>query len=372
MVTRPRPARASAVALLADMPGTGQFGPAAAHRFSLRGRHAGERFGGFLDFAARQLDEGRKVVALYPSWRAEPALRAVRFARGGLRTDHIAAVGLPLAPLPLSVVADQLAYLAPFLAPGLVPALSAELPRRMLAGAWLRSVGGLAHPSATLRQHLASHVPGTAFLACCAPTPQIRRIRGSDGDLLPYLPDAPVALLTSAPDATATGPFDQAVAAHLGAVRSGAVPAQPLGRAYWRSADYVEFAAFSAHPGALTRAVDAVRAGVCTWCREPVAAERCPFCGAPARGTPAPGAASPAADSAVPPPRPPSVPPADGLRAVDPPVADPDPSAVPRPRAAPFGPPPPAALPMAPNGRRGAHPLTAPADPRPRAAPPVP
>ncbi|MFC7744596.1 hypothetical protein ACFQXA_32045 [Nocardiopsis composta] len=74
-------ARPCTVALLADAPPTGRVGDARARRFPLTGRTEGERASAFVEFAAAELEAGRKVVAVHPDWRSEPAFRAVRFAR---------------------------------------------------------------------------------------------------------------------------------------------------------------------------------------------------------------------------------------------------------------------------------------------------
>lgn len=275
------PRSATTVALLADIPSTGHVGEAGARRFALRGEGIGERSAAFVAFARQETEAGRKVVALYPAWRPSDAERAVNFARGAMRTDHIAGIGVDLSPLALSLVADQLAYLAPYLPPGMVAALCDELPRHLLAGAWLRSVSGLSTIPTSLRQHVGSYAPAVSFLAYCAPTRQVGRMRPSDvAGSLPFRPVQPVQLLYSTPDPGITGPFDDNLPQAVQPVATRALPAQPLGPEYWGTAKYVEFVALSAHPQALAYAAGSLRASACSWCGEPMSARHCPFCSA--------------------------------------------------------------------------------------------
>ena len=273
------PRSATAVALLADVPSTGHVGEARAQRFTMHGDGIGERSAAFVAFARQQLAADRKVVALYPAWRRDDAQRAVNFARGALRTDHIAGVPMDLAPLALSLVADQLAYLAPYLPPGMVAALSVELPRHLLAGAWLRTVSGLETIPTSVRQHMGSYAPAVSFLAYCAPAPRVERLRPAEvARRLPFRPVQPVQLLYSTPDPSLTRVFDDNLPQAIQPVATRSLPAQPLGPAYWGTAKYVEFVALSAHPQALAYAAGAVRASVCSWCGEPMAGSPCPFC----------------------------------------------------------------------------------------------
>ncbi|WP_223830548.1 hypothetical protein [Nocardiopsis quinghaiensis] len=301
-MSRALPRSATTVALLADIPSTGHVGEAGARRFAMRGEGIGERSAAFVAFARAETNAGRKVVALYPAWRSSDAERAVNFARGAMRTDHIAGIGVDLSPLALSLVADQLAYLAPYLPPGMVAALCDELPRHLLAGAWLKTVSGLSTIPTSMRQHVGSYAPTVSFLAYCAPTRQVGRMRPADvaGDL-PFRPVQPVQLLCSTPDPGITGVFDDHLPQAVQPVATRTLPAQPLGPAYWGTTRYVEFVALSAHPQALAYAASSIRASSCSWCGEPVSARYCPFCSAnaarasarPPTPRPAPGHGGP-------------------------------------------------------------------------------
>jgi len=376
-------ARPCTVALLADAPPTGRVGDARARRFPLTGRTEGERASAFVEFAAAELEAGRKVVAVHPDWRSEPAFRAVRFARARGLTDGIAPVGLALPPLALSFLADQLAYLARFLPPGAVAAMAGELPHHMFAGACLHRVGGLSAPPASLAQHAGSFLPGSAFIAVCAPVRRVLTLRpGELAEDLPALPGAPLRVVSAAPDGKASPVFTDDLLPVLRPHSTDGAPEQPLAAEYWGSRRFTEFVAFSAHPEALTYAARTVRTVPCRWCGEHTAEPRCAFCGrtghrVPPREPPLGGPPS-LRLSPVPAPRtspedgpsPLTVPtgplsaeerpaPAEPLLPLSrsaPPLREPA-----APRTGPGGwlePPP--GLPMAPNGRRGAHPIAAP------------
>lgn len=306
-MSRALPRSATAVALLADIPSTGHVGEVRAQRFAMHGDGIGERSAAFVAFAREQIRADRKVVALYPTWQGQDARRAVNFARGATRSDHIAGIGVDLSPLALSLVADQLAYLAPYLPSGMLAALSDELPRHLLAGAWLRSVSGLTTVPTSMRQNMGSYAPSVSFLAYCAPTRHVERMRPHElARSLPFRPVQPVQLLCSVPDPTVTGVFDENMPQAIQPVATRTLPAQPLGPVYWGTNKYVEFVALSAHPQALAYAASSLRAATCAWCDEPLAAKPCPFCASNAtRAVPSRSATAPPAPAS---PSPPSAP----------------------------------------------------------------
>ncbi|GAA2003008.1 hypothetical protein GCM10009799_32670 [Nocardiopsis rhodophaea] len=435
-----RTGRTATVALLADIPTTGQLGDTCARRFALPGdsrRMFSPKATGtvsldtsaeFIDFATDRVGAGQKVIALYPAWRAETAERTIHFARGALRTDHIAAVSLDLSPLAVSLLADQLAYLAPYLSAGVTAAMASELPKHMLAGAWLRSVGSLATLPTSVSQHLGSYVPGVAFMAYCAPEQRVIQVRhGADlAENIPHHPREPVQLLYTVPESLRTTFLDDQLLPALNPDRSLPLPPQQLAAEYWGTPAHIEFVAFSAHPRALSDSLTELVSTLCTWCRERITTRVCPFCHAanrPPRREPRPtalrvphprrhgvevsasGAASNAYDPAhtseepeqrtrlepsplpaCPPPDAPSEPvPAslgdrmDAIRLRARESQAPLPSLSERlpdpPESAPATHPqnhsdqairhriPPSALPMAPNGHRGSHPLNADSEP---------
>lgn len=278
-MSRALPRSATTIALLADVPSTGHLGGTQARRFPLSGQDLGERSAAFVDFALERVSAGEKVIALYPRWRDKPAERAIAFARGALRTDHIAGVPMDHPPLALSLIADQLAYLAPYLPAGVVAALCEELPRHLLAGAWLKTVSNLSTLPTSVRQHLGSYAPGVSFLAYSAPVRRVGRLRPDRlAQTLPFRPVDPVQLLYSTPDPAISTVFDTHLPPVIQPVAARALPAQPLGPRYWGTSKYVEFVALSAHPQALAYAANSIRPSECGWCAEPLTAPVCPFC----------------------------------------------------------------------------------------------
>ncbi|MFC4560708.1 hypothetical protein ACFO4E_02430 [Nocardiopsis mangrovi] len=275
----PRPV--SAVALLADIPSTGLLGGTTAQRFTLTGDDLATQSEGFLDFARHHIDQGRRVVALYPKWHAQRPQRAIAFARGALQTDRIGQVALDISPLALSLLADQLAYLSPYVPAGVTASLANELPQHFLAGAWMKSVRNLSTVPITFKQHLGSYVPGTTFLAFCAPVKRVGRVRKSDpAPNIPGRPMEPIQILVARPNDQSIDEFNEQFTPALRPVSLNALPEQPLGTTYWGARKYVEFVAFSAHPQALGNTVRTVRPSTCSWCRELVSGLHCPFCGA--------------------------------------------------------------------------------------------
>ncbi|WP_201776694.1 hypothetical protein [Allosalinactinospora lopnorensis] len=289
-MTSPPSRPANVVALLADVPSTGLLGEYQAQRFPLRGNNLAERSTEFVAFAQHHIGQGRRVIALYPRWHADAAQRAVAFARGSLQTDHIGQVGIDLAPLALSLIADQLAYLAPYVPPGVVAALADELPEHVLAGAWLERVSGLATIPITFRQHVGSYMPKTTFLAFSAPVKRVGRVKkGDPSPNIPSRPIEPVQILIARPEGHDIEEFNEQFTPALRPVSLSALPEQPLGSTYWGMRKYIEFVAFSAHPQALANTVRAIRPSTCDWCQQLVAGLNCPFCGAvnqPSAGRP--------------------------------------------------------------------------------------
>lgn len=270
----------SAVALLGDYPSTGLLGAHQAERFPMAGQDKGEQADAFIDFARANLEQGRKVTALYAKWNAETAERVIAFARGALLTDDIGQIPLDISPLALSLVADQLSYMAPYIPAGVTAALADELCGHVLAGAWLKRVNNLATIPITFKQHLGSFIPRTTFLAFNAPVKRVGRVKKRDPrPNLPSRPLDPVQVLVCRPDGYSLDEFNEQLTPALKAVSLNALPEQPLGPKYWGVRKYIEFIVFSAHPQALTSTPRAIRPSTCTWCRELVAGLLCPYCG---------------------------------------------------------------------------------------------
>ncbi|WP_017536873.1 hypothetical protein [Nocardiopsis halophila] len=348
-------ARTCTVALLTDAPATGRIEDGRARRFALKGRSRSEQSARFIDFALQETRAGRAVVAVYPAWRAEAAQRALLHARARALTDEIAGVALGLSPLALSVLADRLAALAAVHPPGVVASAAKELPRHMLSGACLHSVAGLSALPTSVALHAASYLPRTTFIALCCPHPAVFRLpHGEVGESLPSLPssaDAPLEIVASS-GVHGVSSFDDDLLPALRTATAHVGPFQPLGAEFWGTSRYTEFAAFETGPRASARALNALRTVLCRWCGQQVDGATCPFCRSrlplrpPTAQIPTPRSPDHRPEPPAPAPSPRSSPP------------------VPAPRRSPAWPHPPAGLPLAPNGTRPPHPITAPGDPR--------
>ncbi|HEX2315823.1 MAG TPA: hypothetical protein VHJ17_18910, partial [Thermomonospora sp.] len=263
----------TAILVAADVPSSGVIREVRAGRLDPGSLTA------FLDRLVPALREHRAVLVLYPAWRPDPAERLVRLARGVLRTDRVAAVPLDVPPLALSLIADQLAYMARHVSPGVLTGLARRLAAEVVAGAWVNSVARLEHVETGLGPHLSSFLPGSSFMVLAGERADVHRITDRDPVArLGSMPPAPVVVLASAGDADGAWlhtAFKPAVAAASVTM----VAAQPLSPDFWGTRKYVEFVAFSGHPGALSRAARLSTGRPCGWCGATTALPTCAFCG---------------------------------------------------------------------------------------------
>lgn len=269
----------TAVLVFGDVPSTGHVPRSGAERVSVSDGDGSVPPEAVLDLVRDRLETAGYVLALYPSWRAEPARRALRLARASLATERLILTPCPLPPLALSLVADQLGYLAPYCPPGALVGIMSALERVTLSGAWVRGVAGLENIPASLSEHVASYVPGSGFMVTAAPTTRIHRITGSAPlDELPYRPAEPVHVLTAGSEGGDSEWLEAQLLPAIRAYRVRALAAPPLGETYWGTKKYLEFVAFSGHPKALSVIANSVRCRPCPWCAEPVATPTCPLC----------------------------------------------------------------------------------------------
>lgn len=272
----------TAVLLLGDMPGTGHVAGSSAERVVLKGSGgSGEGIPpeGLLELVRQRLHASGAVVALYPAWRKQPALHALRTVRESLETPLVVAVPSVLPPLGLSLLADQLAYLAPYCPPGVVIALASTLPRGTVTGAWVRSVAGIEHIPASLSDHIASYIPGGGFMVISTPKPVIHRITNTAPvGALPIIPAEPVHLLYAAGEDRDVEWLRARLVPAMRAADVRPQRPQPLSPDYWGTKRFVEFVAFSGHPRSLSVAANALRVRRCRWCEQPIATTTCPFC----------------------------------------------------------------------------------------------
>ncbi len=269
----------TAVLLFGDVPSTGYVTGANAERVTVDGNQP--TLDGFTDIVRERLNRSPAVLVLYPSWQSGQnggAARAIGLARTALATPHLVGVASDLPPLALSLVADQLAYLAPYVPPGVLTTLASQLAAETLSGAWVRSVAGLEHVSPSLSQHLTSYLPG-GFMVTVTPTATVHRITGkSPMGVLPFRPTEPVQMLTANADGDSEW-LQKHLLPILHPVLTRNYSPQPLGNSYWSDKKYIEFVAFSGHPQALAQAANSLRVRLCRWCDQPVTATKCPFCG---------------------------------------------------------------------------------------------
>ena len=281
----------TAVVLAGDLPGTGVLPAAMIVRRAVDSR---ADIPAFIDLVAHGVQERSAVLVLCPAWQSPEAFKAVRLARSALDSDRIAFLPLDLPPLALSLVADQVAFAAPYVQPGVLAGLADRLAREVCAGAWVNSVARLEHIETAFSLHIKSYLPGGGgFAVTAAPVRNVHRINSEQP--LPELgqrPADPVIMLVSHAD----GDLDW--------VRGGLAPAlavtsltvvgpQPLSPRFWGAKKYAEFVAFSGHPQAMQATLARVHHRPCRWCGEATALAQCSFC----------WMVQPAADPAVPGPR---------------------------------------------------------------------
>ncbi|MGI8330692.1 hypothetical protein ACRYCC_12065 [Actinomadura scrupuli] len=231
-----------------------------------------------LEQARPGLTEHQAVLALYPAWRPDGAKSSIRFARSMLSTDRIVPIPVRLPPLAFSLVADQLAFLAPYVGAGMLVALADQLCKDVFAGAWVNSVARLEHVKTGMVEHLSSYLPGSGFVVSATQRSGIHRITSAEPMMPdPFRPPAPIQVLAahgSGDLAWLQSKFGPA----LGAASVSIVGAQPLSPIFWGTEKYVEFVVFSGHPEAVRARAASIRCTPCGWCGEPIASPVCSFC----------------------------------------------------------------------------------------------
>lgn len=286
----------TAVMLFGDVPSTGLL-QARAVRLATQASVGAEEFDELTRSLSAGPAENGAVLLVYPAWCAGEARRLLATVRVSLGTDRVAGIPLSLPPLAISLVADQLAHMGPYLWPGALAGLAHHLARTMVTGAWVSSVARLEQIQTGIADHLASYLPNSGFMVLAAPPTGVHRITARE-PLAPleYRPEAPV-LMVMADEGGDLDWLRSRLAPAVGAGSMVTVTPQPLGQTYWGTKKYLEYVALCAHPQALERAARAMRLRDCEWCGEPIAARLCPFCSmvqpelaqpVPPNGAPAP------------------------------------------------------------------------------------
>jgi len=240
---------------------------------------------GLVEVVTADLGEDRAVVAVYPSWWSEPALRRLQTVRAAVDSNRLLLYASPLPPLAGSVLCALAAAVAPHIgAPGLLHAGLPLLERQLLPVARLRKLGGLRQPAPSVWQHLLSWWPTTSFGVSWWPRPAIHRLKKADASV-PLPPRAawsgvPVdRLALAADDRARTEWVAAAVGRPLDIEEVQRVAPGPLASRFWGTAAVLEAVAY---PGDVPLLASWLAEGhlalPCPWCGERVVSSECPFC----------------------------------------------------------------------------------------------
>jgi hypothetical protein len=235
--------------------------------------------GRLTDAVLSGIEDRGSVVAIFPSWAAEPAQRNLETVRSALTTDELAMRPTSLPPLAGGVLGSLVSGLATRVAsPGALLAAIAGVESRLLWVAWLNSVSRLATPPPTIGQHLASYLPGSGFAVCSWSDPPIRRLRrGRDGIPRPAVGARRMGLIVAGRGENADW-VQRVVVPAVGRPQVTAVDPPPLGPLRWGTANAVEAVAYPLDLSDLEGDVPAWPRSPCSWCGHEVSHRSCPFC----------------------------------------------------------------------------------------------
>ncbi|MFE1848809.1 hypothetical protein ACFYYI_22965 [Streptomyces sp. NPDC002387] len=217
------------------------------------------------------------VIALHAASGADPAVQRLRTVRSVLESDRIAVLAVPLPPLGLALLAQQLRQLSVCdLSPGVLASSARLLAHYIYAGAVLGSVAKLDQVPVPLASHAKSWMPGAQFGVLANPRPQLVRI---GQEKLPG-PEFGTRMLVAA----GQPPSDWVTAQLAPAWRVQGVATVPLPEEsvrWWGTGRLVEFAAGLHDVSVLYQLVSSVRREACHWCGLELIGDRCGFCAAP-------------------------------------------------------------------------------------------
>jgi hypothetical protein len=262
------------------------FVPRQPRLHSFAGRVEREDLERLAELVAGDLGRDRAVVAIYPSWWAEPSLRRLQTIRAALDSPRFAVHALDAPPLAGAVFCAMAATLAGWVrSPGALMAALPALERQILPVAQLAQLSGLRHPSPSLGQHALSWLPWTSFAASWWPQPRIGLLRRRKPSVaLPGPAEwkgVPLdTLAIAAPPKLGTAWFEQTVVPALGVSYLVEVEPGELTARYWSTHRVVEAAAFPSDTATVADRVAWERVNrACAWCGEGVVTNLCPFCG---------------------------------------------------------------------------------------------
>ncbi|HWC11318.1 MAG TPA: hypothetical protein VG455_08860 [Acidimicrobiales bacterium] len=235
--------------------------------------------GRLADTVLSGIDDRGSAVAIYPDWAAEPGHRNLQTVRSALATDRLALQPTSLPPLAAAVFASLVSALARRVSsPGALLALVPGVESRLLWATWLGSVSRLVAPPPTLGQHLASHLPRSAFAVCSWSSPPLRRLRrGRDGISRPPVGSMRMGLVVAGENGDADW-VHRVVVPAMGAPAVTAVQPSDLTFRRWGTTKVVEAVAHPLDVDELLAGLPAWRRTPCRWCGQEIGGRPCPFC----------------------------------------------------------------------------------------------
>lgn len=221
------------------------------------------------------------VVAIYPAWRPEPALRRLETVRAATDSRRLAIYGTALPPLAGSVLASLASAVSAYVpsAGALVSGLAA-LEREIVPMAWLGAVTGLRSPSPSIVQHVASWWPKASFGVFFWPQPAVKLLTKKERFSVP-VPTSyrPQCIVIAARECDREW-VDDCVLPAFGSPPTKEVGPTDLGPEWWGTSRLVEVVAYPVDvPVTARRISQGLTNSLCRWCGEPVASDACPFCG---------------------------------------------------------------------------------------------
>jgi hypothetical protein len=228
------------------------------------------------DTVADALDAHGAVLAIYPTWHAEPALQQLQTIRSMLEAPRVLVHGTSLPPLAGATLAGLAAAMADRgVPPGVLAGALTGLESRLAVFAWAGSVARLRRPAPTLGQHVRSWKPRSSFWVSVQPEEAVVPLGRQVGPLLDLALDQRVVVAGPRIDEA----WLNAAAATIQRTPDHVLDEQPLVAEWWGTGKIVEGVAYPADLDALARELEATRPAACGWCGEDTTAAPCPFCG---------------------------------------------------------------------------------------------
>jgi hypothetical protein len=270
------------------------FVPGQGDVFSLPAQPTRDDVALLVDAVERGLEESGNVIAIYPAWDPEPALRRLETVGVALDSQKIATYPTEMAPLAGAVLASLASACALHVSSaGLLFAGLPVLEQELIVYAWLNSVARLRTPPVRLRQHVLSWWPQTAFGVCVQPTPAIKRLTKKDHKVDVPTTYRPMCLAISPQVGSDEQWVMDTIAGGMGGPPVKSVPASDHAPKWWGTSRVAEAVAYPIDIPVVARRITQGMNGVlCMWCGEPVATPSCPFCGLDMSKALSPGGAS--------------------------------------------------------------------------------